>query len=66
MATLRNKITHTGEHDPKGDQLTFDFLTSKLEAIKDLFWLLDYHGHQWAIRFVSQERLDELKPSQKP
>ena len=67
MATLRNKITHTGEHDPKGDQLTFDFLTSKLEAIKDLFWLLDYYaGHQWAIRFVSQERLDELKPSQKP
>ena len=66
MGTLRNKITHTGEHDPEGPQLTMDFLDETLGAVRDLLWLLDYYaGHLWAKEYVSRERLKELSESRK-
>jgi hypothetical protein len=56
MSTLRNKITHTGEHDPKGPQLTIDFLDETLKAVRDLLWLLDYYaGHICGRRSTSAE-----------
>jgi hypothetical protein len=64
MAELRNKITHTGEHDPDGEHLTLDFLDAKLTAVRDLLWLLDYYaGHLWASMYVSSERMTELLES---
>jgi hypothetical protein len=66
MSALRNKITHTGDHDPEGEKLTIDALEEKLEAIRDLLWLLNYYaGHVWAANFVSRERLNELAESRK-
>jgi hypothetical protein len=66
MGTLRNKITHTGEHDPKGIPLTRDFLDETLEAVRDLLWLLDYYaGHLWAKEHVSRKRSEELSACQK-
>jgi len=64
MSTLRNKITHTGDHDPDGEKLTLDVLDAKLGAVRDLLWLLDYYaGHLWAAKYLSEERLKELSES---
>jgi hypothetical protein len=66
MSTLRNKITHTGDHDPDGEKLTIDVLDAKLGAVRDLLWLLDYYaGHLWAAKYLSEERLKELSESRK-
>jgi hypothetical protein len=64
MSELRNKITHTGEHDPGGESPTFEFLNEKLGAVRDLLWLLDYYsGHRWAQEHVSGDRVKELRAS---
>ena len=64
MGELRNKVTHTGEHDPERERLTFDFLDEKLKDVRDLLWLLDcYSGHPWAWEYVSEERRKELSES---
>jgi hypothetical protein len=61
MGELRNQVTHTGEHDPDGEKLTFDFLDEKLKAVRDLLWLLDFYaGYRWAWEYVSEERRAEL------
>ena len=68
MGTLRNKVAHTGDHDPdpKAEKLTIDSLDEKLEAARDLIWLLDYYaGHVWARENVSYDRLKELTETQK-
>jgi hypothetical protein len=66
MSALRNKITHTGDHDPDGEKLTMDLLDAKLGAVRDLLWLLDYYaGHLWAANYVSEERLKELSESRR-
>ncbi len=65
MSTLRNKITHTGDHDPDGEPLTRDFLDETLGAVRDLLWLLDYYaGHLWAKKYLSRDRLKEFRHPQ--
>jgi hypothetical protein len=70
MSRLRNKIIHTGEHDPdpKKEKLTIHSLYAKLEDVRDLLWILDYYaGHTWAREYISRERLEELsKAEHKP
>ena len=63
MSRLRNKIIHTGEHDPdpKKEKLTMQSLHAKLEDVRDLLWILDYYaGHKWAREYISRDRLEEL------
>ena len=64
MSGIRNKITHTGEHDLDGGILSPDVLDAMLGAVRDLLWLLDYYaGHAWAANYLSGERLNELSQS---
>jgi len=57
----RNKLVH-------GNQVEIEFgeLRELLAAVSDLLYLLDYYnGHEWALRHVSADTLDQLRPDER-
>lgn len=54
---IRNKVAHLGRQAPSSE--TTDEIFS---SVQDLIWLLDFFaGHEWALRYVSKNTIDQIK-----
>ena len=56
---IRNSIVHAGKNAPK-----FESTENILLAVRDILWLIDYYcGYEWALNYLSEKTLEQLKES---